>query len=131
MVVLRVAYLPDYVANGALQSLPDLGRGFFEPRIVDRLHRRHGVNRCDLNITGLTYVARQHGTDLVFQLKGFVRQSWVARAEYPIRSKGNANLLVQRFCTSISLMMPKPSSFRARTVRATASSNAVRSVVLK
>jgi hypothetical protein len=45
------SYLPGYVANGALQSLPDLGRGFFEPRIVDSLHRRHGVDCRDLNGT--------------------------------------------------------------------------------
>lgn len=51
MVMLLVAHLPAYDANGALQSLPDLCGGFFEARIVDCLHRRHGVDRRNLNIT--------------------------------------------------------------------------------
>lgn len=35
---LRMFYLPDNAANRALQPLPDISRGFFEPQIVDSLH---------------------------------------------------------------------------------------------
>ena len=97
---LRCAPLTPQLRYDALELLANLGGRLFKGWIVDRQHRCNRIDRGHLDATVgkllHDHITRQHGPDLVFQLKRFVCELGIAGAEDPIFAVSYADLLAKR-----------------------------------
>lgn len=85
----------DHVSQLVLNDLS----GCFQRCIVDCLHGRDGVDSCDFNLPFAEilddHIARQHQSDLVFDLKCVMRQAGIARPQNAVIAKFDVKLFLE------------------------------------
>ena len=118
-----------------LELCLDSFRRLLQPRILNGLHGGHWIDRGHFRSAPADIlhhdVAGEHRPDFVFELERLMRERRVARAQDAIVAEVDVNLFSSVSFTSISVMIPNPSLFKASVVRRTASSKVAVRVLAK